>query len=113
MFKLFHKQKVQDKDEAVLTQLTKHGSDLSKPHSIDFFLYFPKKEIAEQGKMMIQERFANSSAIVRGSDKSFLCKVNISMAPDSDVLENISLQLEAIAASLDGEYDGWETGIVK
>ncbi len=30
-----------DPDQMVLDQLRKAGSDLSKPHKIDFFLYFP------------------------------------------------------------------------
>ncbi|MCX6752479.1 MAG: ribonuclease E inhibitor RraB [Candidatus Nomurabacteria bacterium] len=112
MFNFFKKQKIQDKDQAVLNQLIKYGSNLSKLHSIDFFLYFSNKEAAERGKVMIQERFANSSVSVSDSQKQkFLCLVNISMVPNLETIQNASTQFEAITASLGGEYDGWETAI--
>lgn len=36
-----------DPDQQVLDQLKAAGSDLSKPHKIEFFLYFPSKEKAD------------------------------------------------------------------
>jgi hypothetical protein len=44
---LFRSKEKPDLDQAVLVQLRKAGSDLSKPHNIEFFLYFPTRSVAE------------------------------------------------------------------
>ncbi|HXE42414.1 MAG TPA: ribonuclease E inhibitor RraB, partial [Candidatus Baltobacteraceae bacterium] len=48
LFNLFGCSKKPDLDESVLIQLKKAGSDLSKTHKIEFFLYFPTQAKAEQ-----------------------------------------------------------------
>ncbi|UUZ47407.1 ribonuclease E inhibitor RraB [Massilia sp. B-10] len=35
-------------DAQVVAQLRKAGSDLSKPHPVEFFLYFPSKAAADR-----------------------------------------------------------------
>lgn len=44
----------QDPDAQVLAQLRKAGSDLSKPHPIEFFLYAPTREAAERLEQKIR-----------------------------------------------------------
>ena len=41
MFSSWQKKEEPDFDQQVLDQLKKAGSDLSKPHKIEFYLYFP------------------------------------------------------------------------
>jgi hypothetical protein len=41
IFSRWRKKEEPDLDQQVLDQLKKAGSDLSKPHNIEFFLYFP------------------------------------------------------------------------
>jgi hypothetical protein len=43
-------------DALVLAQLKKAGSDLSKPHSIEFFLYLPTQETAEKAADQIRSK---------------------------------------------------------
>ena len=44
-----------DPDEAVIIQLRKAGSDLSKPHTIDFYLYFPSQSAAEKAAAQMRQ----------------------------------------------------------
>jgi hypothetical protein len=44
-----------DPDQIVLEQLRKAGSDLSKPHKIEFFLYFPTQSSASKASVKIKE----------------------------------------------------------
>ena len=43
-----------DKDLAVLQRLKELGSDLNKPHTVDFFLYFPSEEQARSAASEIE-----------------------------------------------------------
>lgn len=54
LFNLFRGSKKADPDEAVLIQLKNAGSDLSKPHKIEFFLYFPTQADAEQAGVQLR-----------------------------------------------------------
>jgi len=52
---LFRSKEIPDLDQAVLVQLRKAGSDLSKPHNIEFFLYFPTRSVAEMAASPIRD----------------------------------------------------------
>ena len=44
-----------DKDHSVLEKLFELGSNMTKPHQIDFFLYFPTKEKAQLAAKVIEK----------------------------------------------------------
>jgi hypothetical protein len=102
-----------DPDEAVLAQLRKAGSNLSKYHKIEFFLYFPKETIAKEAGQRIKQ--AGFDVEVRRAAKGpdWLCFATRTMVPELAALQRIRRKFNAIAASLGGEYDGWGTGVVK
>src|SRR5204863_6747402 len=54
VFSRWQKKEGPDLDQQVLDQLKAAGSDLSKPHSIDFFLYFPSEDAAKQAAKDIE-----------------------------------------------------------
>ena len=62
---LFRSKQNTDHDQLVLVQLRKSGSDLSKPHKIEFFLYFPTQSIAENAGLNIRD--AGFEVEVRGA----------------------------------------------
>ena len=100
-------------DESVLIQLERAGSDLSKPHKIEFFLYFPSQSVAERAALRIRE--AGFQVEVRRAAKGndWLCLATKTMIPELSALEEIRRDFSSLAASLKGEYDGWGTPIEK
>ena len=112
-FSLFGCSENPDHDESVLIQLKKAGSDLSKPHKIEFFLYFPSHSVAERAALRIRE--AGFQVEVRRAAKGndWLCFATKMIVPELSALQQIRRDFSSLAASLKGEYDGWGTPIEK
>lgn len=101
-------------DAAVVAQLAKAGSDLSKPHSIDFYLYFP----TESGAKWAADRLAymKFQVEVRPPQENipqWQLLATRSMRPDVKELEELRAEFNDLTAIQHGVYDGWETQIVK
>jgi regulator of RNase E activity RraB len=111
IFSFFGSFKKRGLDELVLVQLRKTGADIAKPHNIEFFLYFPSQAVDDQaaahirdsGFQVVVERSA------RGDD--WLCLATKTMVPDLFALQSIRKDFTNLAASLNGEYDGWGTPV--
>jgi hypothetical protein len=102
-----------DLDAMVLEHLKKAGSDLSKPHRIDFFLYLRSQRAAEEAAQRVKgEGFdAEVTPPVKSSD--WLCHATKLMVPDLGALQEIRSDFKRLAASLGGDYDGWGTEVEK
>jgi regulator of RNase E activity RraB len=113
LLSLFGCSKKPDLDESVLTQLKKAGSDLSKPHKIEFFLYFPSQAAAEQAAPRV--RAAGFEVEVRQAAKGndWLCFTTKTMVPKLSDLQQIRRDFASLTASSGGDYDGWGTPVVK
>jgi hypothetical protein len=113
IFDLFGRGKKQDPDASVLLQLRKAGSNLSKPHEVEFFLYFPTQSIAEQAAAQIRD--AGFKIEVRPGAKSddWLCFTTKTIVPDLLTFQKIRTEFESLSKSLGGEYDGWGTPLVQ
>ena len=108
LFNFFGCGKKPDLDELVLIQLKKAGLDLSKPHHIDFYLYFQTQPVAEQAAPKITATGFNVEVRT-----NWLCYATKTMVPDLAALQKIRLDFNSLAASLGGKYDGWGTPVVK
>ena len=102
-----------DGDQQVLDQLKKAGSNLKKPHPIEFFLYFPTKPAAQRAAAEIKnDKF--TVKVERGAQgHDWLCLATKKMVPSHTTLVNLRKRFKAIAAKYHGEYDGWGTPVVK
>lgn len=111
LFDLFRPKKI-GPDEAVLTQLRKAGSNLSKPHPVEFFLYFPTAAVAQGAAEQI--RASGFEVKVKPSAKGadWLCFATKTIVPSLSNLQEIREKFTALANSVGGEYDGWGTPIV-
>lgn len=100
-------------DAAVIAQLRTAGSDLSRPHPIDFYLYFPNREAAGRISRTLSSKGFEASIepSARGTDWLVLAKKQV--VPTQTAMERLSAELEVIAASEKGEYDGWETMVIR
>jgi hypothetical protein len=113
LFSLFGCSKKPDPDDLVLTQLKKAGSDLSKPHHIEFFLYFPTQSVAEQAGTQIKTAGFDVTVKAAAQGSDWLCLATKTMVPDLSPLQKIRREFNTLSASLGGDYDGWGTGVEK
>lgn len=97
-----------DADERVLDRLRTEGMDLTKPRTVEFFLYFGKEEDARKAADQIKALgFQIDIQKPAGSAPNWLCHASKSMVPDLASLRQIRLQFDPIATSQSGVYDGW------
>jgi hypothetical protein len=101
-----------DLDQSVLIQLRKSGSDLSKPHKIEFFLYFPAQTVAEKASVTIRQAGFDVEVKKAAKGESWLCFATKTMIPALPDLQRIRQNFITLAGSMNGEYDGWGTQIV-
>jgi len=100
-------------DEQAIAQLKQAGSDLSKPHPVEFYLYLPTKESAENvGAALSSKRF---SVEVRPAaiGNMWLCLAKRDMVPEASTLVSARRMLTELATKFGGEYDGWEAEVVR
>ena len=101
-------------DAEVVAQLRKAGSDLSKPHPVEFFLYFPSKAAADRVSDKLNSMGFDVAVEPAAQGKlPWLAYATKSMVPASAELERLRSVFDALSASEQGEYDGWETPIVQ
>jgi hypothetical protein len=108
--------KIPEVDQIVLDQLREAGSDLSKPHDLEFFLYFANQEAATiAAERIITSGAGGFAAEVRRSPQgeAWMCYVTRKMVPEGTKIALIGERFSALAQELGGEYDGWETSLVK
>jgi hypothetical protein len=99
-------------DAEVIEQLRQAGSDLSKPHEIEFFLYFPAEANAEAAAKALPDRgFSHRvTRAARGTESLLL--LTRPMIPDEAGLAQLRRELDAIARQHGGKYDGWGSPVV-
>ena len=103
----------QDPDAQVLAQLRKAGSDLSKPHPIEFFLYAPTKEAAQRLESQVRALHFETKVQPAAQGSQWLVLATKSMVPKQADLVLVRQQFTALAAAERGDYDGWGTPVVK
>ncbi len=102
-----------DADQRVLEQLRAAGSDLSKPHDLEFYLYFPTEEAASRVAGKIRSDGFNVEVKLAAQGSAWLCYATKRMVPERNKIVALGKRFRAFAQEFDGEYDGWETSIVK
>lgn len=103
----------QDGDAQVIEQLRQAGSDLSKPHAIEFFLYLPNEAKAREASTQLQAQGYETSVRQGATGSEWLCLATKSMVPTHMALLRAREELGVLASRLEGEYDGWGAPIVK
>ena len=113
IFSLFGSTTPRDRDEALLSQLKKAGSDLAKPHHIKFFWHFPSEIKAEMAAAGIRTEGFQTEVKRPLESADWLCYATKTMVPDLHALQNIRRTFEHITSLLEGHYDGWESSVEK
>jgi hypothetical protein len=106
------KQHPPDLDQQVLDQLKKAGSNFSKPHDIEFFLYFPSEAAATSAAQEVEKEVGSVEVKHGANSPEWLCFATKRMAPAHGELVRLRTRFDNIASRLDGKYDGWGTEVV-
>jgi hypothetical protein len=97
----------------VLSQLRRMGSDISRPHSFDFYLYVPTELAARQAADKVRESEFAAEVLPGASGTDWLCRATVTIVPEVAPLDDIGSFFEQIAAALHGDFDGWESDVMK
>lgn len=100
-------------DAQTLLALRNAGADLTKPTEVRFYLYFRTREVAERAANSAQTPDLTANVDEGADRKSWLCLVSGRMVPSESAIRAASTRLQALAATLGGEYDGWEAAVTR
>ena len=103
---LFGRSKRPSADEWALNQLAQLGDNLSKPHKLEFQLRFPTKAAGEQAAPGIKAAGYDLEMMQDGEEGCSLVATK-TMVPGPDELQSVHLELDALAKSAGGRYEGW------
>jgi regulator of RNase E activity RraB len=102
-----------DPDADTLEELLRAGSDLNRPHEIEFFLYLEHETEAEA--IALQLRGEGFGAEVRPTETEdcWLCLATRTMRPELATLHQLRERFTILAETSGGAYDGWGTTVVE
>jgi hypothetical protein len=100
-------------DRQVIAQLAGVGSNLGKPHHIEFFFYFPTK--AQADKIAARLKADSFSTLVRKalSTHEYAIQAWKTMLPVESDLVALRARFNSLSATENGVYDGWGAEVAK
>ncbi|MFL9832328.1 DUF695 domain-containing protein [Flavobacterium sp. ST-87] len=102
-------------NQKVIEQLKNGGDDLTKSRQVDHWIYFSN----EKNRDLFEKRIAKNGFKIENKekiddpDKPFKLHISRDDKVDSESISKITLELRKRAKELEGDYDGWETYVVK
>jgi hypothetical protein len=96
--------------EDVRVHLAEQGSDLTLPHSLDLYLYYPSEAAAHEVAALFLDSPMKTD--VTESDHHWLCLVQCRLVPSPDELAVIAELMRQIHEKFGGDFDGWHAEIV-
>jgi Regulator of ribonuclease activity B len=103
----------QPTDDDVIEQLRLAGSNLSKPHPIDFYIYLPTKDAAQRVANALGAKRFRVEVKPPAASAGWLTLASKEIVPTSSTLSQLRREMTSLAKSEHGEYDGWEAAVVK
>lgn len=101
-------------DADVIKELRKRGSDLSKLHPVEFFLYFPTEDAARRvAQELVNEGFTPTVRPASTGALDWLVLARRNLVPTVELMRQLRMDLSALSAMEGGEYDGWGSSLVK
>jgi hypothetical protein len=98
-------------DAEALSQLRAAGSDLAKPHKVEFYLYVPTEAEAEAAAAAIRP-LGYTVAVSAGEDEAnWLCLATKTMLPTIEEITVARGVFKGMALKYQGAYGGWNTAI--
>lgn len=101
------------RDEAVLEQLRAAGSDLAKPHALEFYVYVATENSAKSAAAALARAGFQVQVRPAAMGPGWLALASKTLVPTSAALAGIRRLLTKVASIEGGEYDGWEAQVTK
>ena len=98
-------------DTEVLKQLRTAGSDLAKPHRVEFYLYAPSEAAAEAAAAAIRPMGYTVSVSAGEEEANWLCVASRTMLPTIEEITVARSLFKGLALKYQGAYGGWNTAI--
>jgi len=101
-----------DRDAKVIEALKNNGSDITKPHEIDFFLDFEKFESAAPvAQSMDKDGF--KVKMYKNDDGTYTIEAKKTLVPSLSNMIEITNKLNSLTEQYGGNYDGWGAEVVE
>jgi len=102
-------------NQKVVMQLMTAGDNLTKPRPIEHWLYFKNKTGRDAFIKFAETKGLKTVGTDYVKDSEFAYQLHLSQTSSVDlgVLSSLTLQMRKKAKELYGEYDGWESVVVK
>ena len=101
------------RDNTVINQLRAAGSDLSKPHPLEFYVYVPTEEAARRVEGVLLREGFHVEVKTAALGPGWLALASKTLVPTTTALAEIRQLLSKLATDEGGEYDGWEAQVTK
>ena len=103
------------KNEDVIAVLIENGDALDQARPIEHWAYFPTEEGRARFIAYIEPRYANIACSMNSEfgGKEYCITFSHTGIPDADAITEITSALSLAADSCGGEYDGWETQVIR
>ncbi|MFN8654195.1 MAG: ribonuclease E inhibitor RraB [Gemmatimonadales bacterium] len=100
-----------DPDAEIFRALERSGADLTRPHLIEFFLYFEDEVQALSAAATLNAEGYRTSVTREPEDGHWRCLATREVVPEPARLKAMGERLTAIAEAHGGGYDGWGTEV--
>lgn len=104
---------VSPRDAHAIAQLRDAGSDLSRPHRIDFFLYFADEANARAFATAFRARDFDARVSHAADRDAWQVKLARTMLPEEAALGALRAEFVRASESAGGSYDGWGAAVVR
>ena len=103
---------MEDRDFKVIQALKENGSDVTKPHEIDFFFDFSTfDEAAPVAQAIDKDGFVVK--VFENDDGSYTIEAKKTLIPDVSVMQELTRKFDSLTEKHGGNYDGWGTEVVE
>jgi hypothetical protein len=97
-------------DAEVIRQLAA-VSDITQPHAITHYLYVSTSGFAAQIAGELAQRGFRTEVERSGYGNDWLVLAHHEVVPTLKLITVVRRQMEALVATVSGEYDGWEAAV--
>lgn len=102
---------VEDPDGATLDELARAGSDLTREHLVEFYLYFPLEAAARETATLLQQEGFETRMSRNDKEQDWTLLATRQMRPELAPLRAMRDHLTALVTARGGTYDGWGTEV--
>ncbi len=100
-----------DRAEAQVRRASQSPSGETSDKPMRHYLYFPEKSSAENAGQRLRRRGFSVEVSLGADGENWLALATGTPSKGGEEMEKLRDEIEALAAELDGDYDGWELAV--